>query len=163
MTETKEQLRARKTAEASKRRLDPAYRQKTNARKRVLAADGRYDKNYEAWKTRARKEFFPWHIRFVRRINKSITEDDIRMMWEAQDGLCALTGIVLVPNLSTNASHLSTAWDEPHIDHIVPVSRGGTHELSNLRWVCAAVNLAKRDLLDEEFLDLCRSVVEIAK
>lgn len=162
MTQTAEKTRAVRAAAARRRRSDSVYREKQNARSRLHYAEGRYDQANAAWVAKAKAEFFPWHIRFFRKLNKEITVEDIRAMWDAQEGLCALTGTPLIPNPLAEAGHLAHAWDEPHIDHIIPVSRGGTHDLSNLRWVCARVNLAKRDLLDEEFLELCRSVVEAA-
>ncbi|MEO1503139.1 MAG: HNH endonuclease [Pseudomonadota bacterium] len=39
----------------------------------------------------------------------------------------------------------------PHVDHIVPVSRGGTHDLSNLTVACPACNLSKGDKLLSEW------------
>jgi len=46
------------------------------------------------------------------------------------------------------------------IDHIIPITRNGTHKLENLRWVCTQANLAKRNLIDEEFYAFCQDVVE---
>lgn len=37
-----------------------------------------------------------------------------------------------------------------HLDHIVPVSRGGTNDLPNLRILCFTCNMAKRDRMDDE-------------
>jgi 5-methylcytosine-specific restriction endonuclease McrA len=31
-----------------------------------------------------------------------------------------------------------------HIDHVIPLSRGGTHTLENLRVACATCNMSKR-------------------
>lgn len=73
---------------------------------------------------------------------------ELRVLFDAQGGLCALTGAVLVPGV--NAS----------LDHRVPRARGGGNELANLRWTTYVVNRAKQDLLDDEFLAQCRSVVE---
>lgn len=39
-----------------------------------------------------------------------------------------------------------------HCDHVVPVSRGGTNDLSNLACACAFCNLSKGDKLLEEWL-----------
>ena len=33
---------------------------------------------------------------------------------------------------------------EIHLDHLIPLSRGGTHEAANVRVACAACNLSKR-------------------
>ncbi len=37
------------------------------------------------------------------------------------------------------------------VDHIVPLSRGGTHHLKNLRLLHSKCNQIKGNLLDEEF------------
>lgn len=37
-----------------------------------------------------------------------------------------------------------------HIDHVTPLSRGGTDSIDNLKWACAACNMSKGDrMLDE--------------
>ncbi len=91
----------------------------------------------------ARRDLFQ---RAARRFSH-VTADDLRGIWEAQGGHCALTGRALD----------GTA----HLDHQLPLARGGTHDLTNLRWVTKEANLAKRDLLDVEFLALCRDVIKM--
>lgn len=62
---------------------------------------------------------------------------------------CELTGrIIDIENTSS--------W---HLDHIVPFSRGGSNTLDNCRIVCKEANVAKSDLLDEEFIQLCKDVL----
>lgn len=39
-----------------------------------------------------------------------------------------------------------------HVDHVIPLSRGGKDELSNLVWACPSCNLRKNDLTAEEFM-----------
>lgn len=39
-----------------------------------------------------------------------------------------------------------------HVDHIVPIARGGTDELSNLAWACSSCNVRKGAKTAEEFL-----------
>jgi hypothetical protein len=45
------------------------------------------------------------------------------------------------------------------LDHIIPRSRGGENTLSNCQLVCKEVNLAKHTLNSEEFVQLCRDVI----
>jgi hypothetical protein len=71
----------------------------------------------------------------------------LKQVWTAQDGKCAVTKQLLIPG--HNAS----------LDHIVPTSKGGTNDRSNLRWVLIAINRAKSDMTHEEFVQMCLSVV----
>lgn len=62
---------------------------------------------------------------------------ELRALWAAQDGKCALTGLPIA--------------GVPHLDHIVPASAGGSHTIDNLQWVSAEANMAKRDKSVAEF------------
>lgn len=42
--------------------------------------------------------------------------------------------------------------DNYHADHIIPLARGGKHELANLTIACATCNLRKRNKTPDEFL-----------
>ena len=76
------------------------------------------------------------------------TARDLAALWRAQRGICALTG----RRLDRSAE----------IDHIIPKVRGGSHKIGNLRWVVKDANRAKRDLLDADFIALCRDIVRRA-
>lgn len=71
----------------------------------------------------------------------------LKNLWEKQGGLCAITGEPLVPG--GNAS----------LDHIVPRSKGGTNDASNLQWVTLEANWLKRDRTLDEVYDLCERVL----
>ncbi len=45
------------------------------------------------------------------------------------------------------------------LDHIVPQSRGGTNDLSNLGITLLEANQAKSNMLLPEFLDLCEEIL----
>lgn len=60
-------------------------------------------------------------------------------LWTKQNGKCAITGDQLIPGVNI------------HVDHIVPLYRGGNSDPSNLRLIKDYVNKLKGSLLDEEF------------
>ncbi len=45
-------------------------------------------------------------------------------------------------------------------DHVIPYSKGGTSEMNNLGIVCREANQAKHDMSVDEFIDLCKRVLE---
>ena len=63
---------------------------------------------------------------------------------------CYLTGRKI--DLSKSLSY--------HLDHIVPVSKGGDNSLENCGLSCREANQAKSDLLLDEFVKLCQEVVD---
>ena len=75
----------------------------------------------------------------------------LQSIWDEQKGLCSVTGERLIPGF--NAS----------LDHIMPVSKGGSSARSNLRWVTSTINHMKWDLTDEEFVRMCRVVVDLSE
>ena len=71
----------------------------------------------------------------------------LKQLWDEQEGRCAVTGRALVPGNGAS------------LDHVVPTSKGGTNEKSNLRWVLWEINRAKSDMTHEQFVAMCREVV----
>lgn len=47
-----------------------------------------------------------------------------------------------------------------HLDHIIPRSKGGDNSIENCGLTCRAANQAKNDLVLEDFVQLCREVIE---
>ena len=62
----------------------------------------------------------------------------ILAMWEAQEGRCVYC-----------KTALAGSYD---IDHVVPLSRGGPHEVGNLQLLCPTCNARKHDKTHEEFV-----------
>lgn len=62
---------------------------------------------------------------------------------------CYLTGVPI--NIET---------DKYSLDHIVPVNKGGTNELDNLGITIPEANSSKTNLTVEEYIDLCKKVLE---
>jgi CRISPR/Cas system Type II protein with McrA/HNH and RuvC-like nuclease domain len=67
-------------------------------------------------------------------------------IWIKQKGRCAYTGTKLQFDSTT------------HLDHIIPVSKGGTNHPSNLQFVSSVANQAKSNLTHDEFILLCKNI-----
>ncbi len=50
--------------------------------------------------------------------------------------------------------------DSYEFDHIVPVSKGGTNDLSNFGLACKEANRIKSDLLKEELFAICKEILK---
>lgn len=70
-------------------------------------------------------------------------------LWHKQRGRCAMTG----KRLNRSAE----------LDHIIPVSKGGKNEPSNLQWLAPEVNQCKNDMTVDEFMAVCINVLSHAK
>lgn len=64
---------------------------------------------------------------------------------ESQSYKCALTLQFLTPENS-------------HLDHKIPLSRGGDNSLGNLQWIHKDVNRAKGEMTNDEFISMCKKV-----
>jgi hypothetical protein len=71
---------------------------------------------------------------------------EILDLFNKQNGKCALSGLPLI--LGVNAD----------LDHIVPQSRGGSNDLSNLQWVLESVNKFKNHSLESELFNLVEAL-----
>jgi hypothetical protein len=78
---------------------------------------------------------------------KAVTAKMILEMIEHQGRRCALSGRELTPETAS-------------LDHIMPLSRGGVHDLGNLWVVDHRVNTAKGTLTVDEFIALCQEVTD---
>ena len=72
---------------------------------------------------------------------------NVLRLLECQQYRCALTGRPLTPETAS-------------LDHIVPVRCGGEHLVENTQVLHKDVNRAKTTMTNEEFIRLCREVVE---
>ena len=67
-------------------------------------------------------------------------------------------GIIVTCELTGRTIDLTK--DDYNIDHIIPVSRGGTNELDNMAFCIPEANAAKNNLTNDEFVALCKEVCE---
>ena len=87
------------------------------------------------------------HRNKVKVINNYTCEDVVNKL--GKNPLCYLTGRRI--NLKDPKSY--------SLDHVIPVSKGGTNELDNLEITCASANFAKADMTLKEFYNLCEEIL----
>lgn len=72
--------------------------------------------------------------------------EEIKELFYEQNGICPLSGRKLTIGINTS------------LDHIIPSSKQGSDNVSNLRWVHYRVNIAKNNLSDDELLTLIKDL-----
>jgi 5-methylcytosine-specific restriction endonuclease McrA len=119
----------------------------TEAEKEEIRKERRRERDYYYRKTEKAKE----HKRKAR-IKRRATKQDVRFSIKQRKDLldrdnwtCQICGIKV-----HDSAWRCNAPDKANVDHIVPISKGGTSELSNLRILCQTCNLMKGDKLDSE-------------
>lgn len=69
----------------------------------------------------------------------TVTLEAEQFIYDEQNGKCAYCGC----DLNESGKHL---------DHIIPLSKGGLHTINNVHWTCPTCNLSKGDKLESEWL-----------
>lgn len=111
------------------------------ARRRKLMASEKYRAYKRNWFNRNKE--YAKKIKSERRAREynapgSHTENDIRLIYESQRGRCWYC-------------QKEIAINNMHIDHRVPLSRGGSNDPDNLVATCAHCNLSKNNRLPHEW------------
>lgn len=59
--------------------------------------------------------------------------------------------------------HLHETWDTSKVwhDHVIPVTKGGTYTLENIKPACRSCNRAKSNMDLEKFIDMCHRVASL--
>lgn len=94
---------------------------------------------YSCWSLSAKRRGLIWEL----------TKQQVEEKYYEQNGLCALSGIVMNPN--TNSPYT------PSIDRID--SQKG-YIKGNFQFLCSMVNMMKNKFNEKEFLEMCRRIAE---
>ena len=84
------------------------------------------------------------------RRSESFSAEDLEVLWERQQGLCHWCSVPLVKEAQRRDSYVGLS-PRGQVDHLVPLSKGGTNTVDNIVLACPACNQKKRDKLPEEF------------
>jgi len=84
----------------------------------------------------------------LKRLGSSKHWQLLKTLLEKQDFKCGLTTDVL------------SLENDIELDHIIPTSRSGTNDISNVRWVTKEANRLKQNLTDNELKELCNKILQ---
>jgi 5-methylcytosine-specific restriction endonuclease McrA len=104
----------------------------------VKSRNDKYNKKHPE-KKRARVEK---RRKLSKQAEGNFTENDLKIMYEEQEHRCAYCGITIFWNIPNDI----------HIDHIQPLSKGGSNWPNNLCLACADCNLSKGEKSIEEWM-----------
>ena len=76
-------------------------------------------------------------------------DKDVLKAWGGTKLKCYLTG-----------RDIDIEKDQYALDHIIPVSKGGSNEIDNMGLTCVQANSSKSDMTVDEYLALCKEVLE---
>lgn len=85
--------------------------------------------------------------KIIKTPRRCFTAKERRDIYVRDKGICGICGKFVPPDSFT-------------IDHIVPISKGGTYEYSNLQCCCRKCNQLKADALQDDFFQVMLSVVD---
>ena len=86
-----------------------------------------------------------------RRVRWCLTADQVIDLYYKQDGLCALTGLVMTHQRASDQRN-------PQNISIDRIDNQDIYRLENIHLVCKIINMARGSLSLEEFIQLCHSV-----
>lgn len=104
-----------------------------------------------AWASKKLKGFTPVEIgeidddvQIVKR--KSFTQTERTNIYDRNHGRCAICGRY-VP------------FTDFTVDHIIPISKGGTNSMDNLQCACKTCNMIKQDILLEDLIEKLSEII----
>jgi 5-methylcytosine-specific restriction endonuclease McrA len=80
----------------------------------------------------------------------SFTTDELNALFEKQEGFCFYCGRLLFESFSQTF----------HIEHKIPISRGGSNDISNIALSCAQCNFKKGTMTHDEFQQDLKKLIE---
>ena len=100
------------------------------------------------WNKKFRTAVSKFKNRKMKLNNKNYTYKDVLNAIGGTKQKCYLTGRLI-----------DLEKDNYNLDHKIPVSKGGTNDISNLGITCPEANASKSDLTIDEYISLCKEVL----
>lgn len=84
----------------------------------------------------------------------NITLEDLKIQWEAQDGICPYTGVALIQPRDMNGESLIYMASLDRVDSDLG------YVVGNIQFISASANFAKNKLTHTEMIEFCRLICD---
>lgn len=135
-------------------------KEKTNQRNKKWKNNNPLKVKFDNWKT-------SWKYKFRTKVNSFKLKDNSQARrGPVNSDIISYTDVVRKIDTENPICYLtgrSIDFSKPdtyQFDHFIPVSKGGDNSIDNLELASKEANMAKSDLLLEEFLSLCVDVLK---
>ena len=105
-----------------------------------------------------KKDSQDWNKRIRTAVSHFKARKNMNQKYTYKEAITHLGGLQTKCYLTGTPINLET--DSYCLDHILPVSKGGTNELNNMGITIPSANASKSDLQLEEFFSLCKLILE---
>jgi hypothetical protein len=89
-------------------------------------------------------------LKHRRKKDVDITLEQLKDLWNKQNGVCAITGIKLIPRLINDEK-----TKHPYQASLDRIDNSKDYTLSNIRFVCLIFNYARNNFSDDQVIDFC--------
>ena len=119
-----------------------------NTKKWASTEDGYFKKIFVDLQQNAKK----------RNIKVNITADNLKELYEKQNGICALSGIKMTRDLYLDRESNNHIVNKYNIS-VDRIDSNKDYDKDNIQLVCAIVNRIKIDLNNKELIEMCKVIV----
>lgn len=147
LSEKAKQRRLNRTSEEIKRDSEIAHKKYLNESPEQKARRAEYGKNYhktESGKLSSRVNAQKRRANKISTSDGTVTAQALENLKELQNNKCYYC----------NCELLFTENNKVHLDHYIPLSKGGIHSIENVVWSCSSCNYSKGDTIPNDPLML---------
>jgi len=106
-------------------------------------------------------EFSPfrkyWTTLANRKPRREVTIQELKLVWDNQNGMCAITGLPMIIRPSSGRYDIPNS---PFLASLDRIDSSGHYSLDNIQWVCLSAQYAKHTFSQEDTLAFFKAIIE---